>query len=338
MRQMFQVMEARLGAGEALVLVTITAATGATPRGIGARMLVGRGGRLCGTIGGGAVEHRAEQMALQVLESGTSHGHGFSLDRNDVEDLGMICGGAVEVFFHYLPAGDAAALALCREAQRLFAAGRGLWLLSDIGHGGALSLYTREEGVFGLPCPAWLPARLGRRPQHIQQDGADYCTEQIGSPGRVYIFGCGHVSQQLEPVLTRVGFRCVMLDDRPDFADPALFPTAEEVRCIDFSRLDEAVDLGPEDYVCIMTRGHAHDTAIQAQVLRKQPCYVGVIGSKRKAAGVRKVLAEQYGLPEALLDRVTTPIGLAIGAETPAEIAVSIAAQLIQVRAARADQ
>ncbi len=337
MRQMFQVMEARLLAGEALVLVTITAATGATPRGIGTRMLVGTTGRLCGTIGGGAVEHRAEQMALRVLEEKQSLQHGFSLTRNDVEDLGMICGGAVEVFFHYLPTGDEGALALCREAQRRFAAGTALWLLSDIGHGGALSLYTREEGLFGAPCPDWLPACLGRRPQHIQQDGADYCVEQINSPGRVYIFGCGHVSQQLEPVLTRVGFRCVLLDDRPEFADKALFPTAEEVRVIDFRAIADTVDIGPEDYVCIMTRGHAYDTEIQAQVLRKRPCYVGVIGSKRKAAGVRKVLAEQHGLPEELLDLVTTPIGLSIGAETPAEIAISIAAQLIQVRADRAD-
>lgn len=338
MRQMFQTMETGLLAGEALVLVTITAATGATPRGIGARMLVGRTGRLCGTIGGGAVEHRAEQMALRVLETGASHRHGFSLDRHDVEDLGMICGGAVEVFFHYLPAGDEATVALCREARRLFARGVALWLLSDIGHGGTLSLYTQEEGLFGPPCPAWLPACLGRRPQHIQREGADYCTEQINSPGRVYVFGCGHVSQKLEPILTGVGFRCVMLDDRPDFADAALFPTAEEVRCIDFAHIDQAVDIGPEDYVCILTRGHAHDTEIQAQVLQKLPCYVGVIGSKRKAAGVRQVLAEQYGLSEALLDRVTTPIGLSIGAETPAEIAISIAAQMIQVRAARADQ
>ena len=100
MRQMFKTMEERLLAGEDLVLVTITASTGATPRGVGARMLVGRAGRICGTIGGGAVEYRAEQMALRALEEKTSDRHGFSLTRDDVENLGMICGGAVDVFFH----------------------------------------------------------------------------------------------------------------------------------------------------------------------------------------------------------------------------------------------
>ena len=91
--------------------------------------------------------------------------------------------------------------------------------------------------------------------------------------------------------------------------------------------------IGEEDYVCIMTRGHAFDTVIQAQVLKCSPCYVGVIGSRKKAAGVRQVLKTEYGLSEQELDLVTTPIGIEIAAETPAEIAISIAGQMIQVRA-----
>ena len=84
-----------------------------------------------------------------------------------------------------------------------------------------------------------------------------------------------------------------------------------------------------------MTRGHAFDTVIQAQVLKQRPAYVGVIGSRKKAAGVRQVLKDEYGLTEEELDIVTTPIGMDIDAETPAEIAISIAGQLIQVRAKR---
>ena len=84
-----------------------------------------------------------------------------------------------------------------------------------------------------------------------------------------------------------------------------------------------------------MTRGHAYDTVVQSQVLPLRPYYVGVIGSRAKAAGVRRQLIENYGVSEADCGLVTTPIGLDIGAETPAEIAVSIAAQLIAVRAGR---
>ena len=100
MRNMLKTMKSRLEGGEALVLVTVIASSGATPRGAGARMLIGREGRICGTIGGGAVEYRSEQIAAQVLETKTSLGHDFTLTRDDVQNLGMSCGGACDVFFH----------------------------------------------------------------------------------------------------------------------------------------------------------------------------------------------------------------------------------------------
>ena len=333
MKQMLKAMECRLLAGEALVLVTVTASSGATPRGAGARMLVGKNGRICGTIGGGAVEYRSEQIALQVLEKKVSGQQDFSLTREDVQNLGMICGGDVNVFFHYIPEADPETLALVLEAQRLFETGEALWLISDISSGGVLSLYTKNSGVFGKNVPDWVLSQLPRQPKLLQQGTERYCVEQIHGSGRVYIFGCGHVSQELEPVLTHVGFRCVVMDDREEFARRELFPTAEEVKLVDFRNIADFVTIGEEDYVCIMTRGHAFDTVIQAQVLKCKPCYVGVIGSRKKAAGVRQVLKTEYGLSEQELDLVTTPIGIEIAAETPAEIAISIAGQMIQVRA-----
>ena len=93
MREMLKLIRSRLEAGEDLVLVTVIASSGATPRGAGARMLVGREGRLRGTIGGGAVEYRSEQIAAQVLAEKTSRGHDFTLTKDDVQNLGMICGG-----------------------------------------------------------------------------------------------------------------------------------------------------------------------------------------------------------------------------------------------------
>ncbi len=332
MRNMFREIHKRLSAKENLVLVTITAASGATPRGAGARMLVGAAGRICGTIGGGAVEYRSEQAALQVLESGISRDQDFSLNREDVQNLGMICGGEVHVYFHYIPAGDEAAVSLAQEAERIFESGAALWLLMHAASG-KLSLYTKEGGVWGEPVPDGLIDRLSRRPTLVEMEGASYLVEQINSPGRVYIFGCGHVSRELEPVLSHLGFRCVMMDDRPEFARRELFPTAEDVRVVDFEHISEYAAIGEEDYVCIMTRGHAYDTVIQAQVLRCKPCYVGVIGSRKKAAGVRMALKRDFGMSDEELDLITTPIGLEIDAETPAEIAVSIAGQMIQVRA-----
>ena len=324
MRDMFKTMKSHLKNGEDLVLVTVIASSGATPRGAGARMLISKTGRICGTIGGGAVEYRSEQIAQKVLENKSSYGHDFTLTRDDVQNLGMICGGACNVFFHYIPAKDEEVIALAEQAETRFAEGKDLWLISDIAAGGKLSL-TDKSGP--------LASRLSRHPSRLQEDGQDLYLEQINSSGRVYIFGCGHVAQELEPVLTHLGFRCVVMDDRAEFAKRELFPTAEEVQLIDFRRISDFVTIGSQDYVCVMTRGHAFDTVVQAQVLKCRPTYVGVIGSKHKAAGVRKVLKEEYGLSDDELDLVTTPIGLDIKGETPAEIAISIAAQLIEVRA-----
>ena len=329
MRNMLKTIHSYLTQGEDLVLVTVIASSGATPRGAGARMLMHKSGRLCGTIGGGAVEYRSEQIAATVLENKSSYGHAFTLTKDDVQNLGMICGGACDVFFHYLPAADAQLLALCRQAEAEFQKGGDLWLLTDVGSGNKMGLYTPNGGYFGIQPPEDLiltrhPARTG-----------DIFAEQIHSSGRVYVFGGGHVAQELVPVLAHVGFRCVVMDDRAEFTKPELFPGAEEVICGDLQNIQNYLTIGSEDYVCVMTRGHAYDIVVQAQVLKCRPTYCGVIGSAFKAAGVRKTLKEEYGLVDAELNLVTTPIGLNIKGETPAEIAISIAAQMILHRAER---
>ena len=322
---MLKIMKEKLEHGEDLVLVTVVASDGATPRGAGARMLISKDGRLRGTIGGGAVEFRSQQIAADILKKKSSMEQDFSLTKNDVQNLGMICGGAVHVYFHYLPAGDANAITVAAAAEGGFVSGKNLWLITDIGHDGKLSLVNEFDPDY--------QQHLTRHPHLIREDGKNLYIEQLVSSGRVYIFGCGHVAQELEPVLSHVGFRCVMMDDRPEWARKDLFPTAEEVKLIDFNRISDAVQITSQDYVCVMTRGHAFDTVVQAQVLPCHPCYCGVIGSRHKAAGVRKTLHDDYGLSDADLDQVTTPIGLSIAAETPAEIAISIAGEMILVRA-----
>ena len=329
MRNMLKTIKNKLEHGEPLVLVTVIASSGATPRGAGARMLVGREGRICGTIGGGAVEYRSEQIAAKVLEDKTSLGQDFTLTKDDVQNLGMICGGACDIFFHYLPAGDIHTIMLCEEAEAQFQKGCNLWLLTDVGANGQMGLYAEDLGFWGISVPENLT--LSRHPERT----GNIFAEQINVSGRVYIFGGGHVAQELVPVLSHVGFRCVVMDDRAEFTKKELFPGAEEVICGDLQNIGNYMTIGNDDYVCVMTRGHAYDTVVQAQVLRCRPTYCGVIGSAFKAAGVRKTLKQEYGLLDEELNLVTTPIGLNIKGETPAEIAISIAAQMILHRAER---
>jgi len=210
MRKMLKTIKSRLSAGEDLVLVTVIASSGATPRGAGARMLIAGEGRLRGTIGGGAVEYRSEQIAAKVLEEKSSLGHDFTLTKDDVQNLGMICGGACNVFFHYIPAGDAHTITLCEKAEEQFRKGGDLWLLTDVGQQDAMGLYTPDSGYWGIAVPENLV--LSRHPERT----GDIFAEQINTSGRVYVFGGGHVAQELVPVLTHVGFRCVVMDDREE--------------------------------------------------------------------------------------------------------------------------
>lgn len=317
----------RLEAGEDLMLVTVTASSGATPRGAGARMLVGQQGRICGTIGGGPVEYRSEETARQLLAEKRTSETVYSLTANDLQKLGMICGGDAQVHFQYLPAGDPDCLAAAKEAAFALSQGRELWLVSDLTKDGGLQVFDR------CTAPQWLTPYLKNRPCRFPWEGRTFFAERIGSVGKVYIFGGGHVAQALVPALAAVDFSCIVLEDRPEFANPALFPQAERVLQVEWEHLGDYVSLKEEDYCCVMTRGHAYDTMIQAQIMKVRPCYMGMIGSRAKGAAVRKALEEDYGFTPEEISRLVSPIGLSIGAQTPEEIAVSITAQMIQVRA-----
>lgn len=299
-------------------------------------MLVTSAGRIGGTIGGGAVEHHGEETAMQVLESRDSHTEHYTLRQNEVQDLGMICGGDVNVYFQYISAEDPQNIALLQHIEALYQTGEEFWMINSLSpeDQGSMAVYARTGGLVGMPVPDAVLDSLGEKAKQVEAEGRIYYCEKMLKSGRVYIFGGGHVSQALVPALATVDFRCVVLEDREEFCQPELFPGAEEVLLIENSHISDYVEITPSDYVCIMTRGHKDDLTVQAQVLKTGAYYIGVIGSRHKKAGVFAKLTEM-GFTDADLERITTPIGLDIKAETPAEIAVSIAGQLIERRASR---
>ena len=336
MRTLFQIIKQEFQKGEDLVLASVIASSGSTPRGAGSRMLIGKNGRIAGTIGGGSVEYRASLMALDILEKKESCEHEFRLNRKDVENIGMICGGEVTVFFLYLEHNDPVVMDIAVTAEKLYEERKDFWLICDLRTTSHISLYSSAYGLTGNAIvPPSVLSSLSARPCRHRSEEYDLFTEQIGTSGTVYVFGGGHVSQKLVPILTGIDFHCIVLDDRPEFTDPALFPDAVGTILCDFHHLDRSISVSDADYCCVMTRGHAYDTVVQAQLLSTPACYIGVIGSLAKKAAVFHRLVEEYGVDERELDRITTPVGLHIQAETPAEIAISIAGQMIQVRAKR---
>ena len=163
-------------------------------------------------------------------------------------------------------------------------------------------------------------------------DGSLVVAEHYLPRPRLIILGGGHIALALSQMARACDFSILVFDDRPMFANAARFPAADEVVCDDFSRLFERIGIRSTDYVVIVTRGHKHDQECIEGVLKgDSPAYTGMIGSRRRIAIVMKQLADA-GYPKERLDAVHSPIGLRIGAVTPAEISVSILAEIIHAK------
>lgn len=334
MIQLFETMKSALERGENVVLCSILASSGSAPRGAGAKMAVFQNGQTLGTIGGGAVERIAARQATELFQTGASYCQAFCLAPNQVNDIGMICGGNVTVYFRFFDHENARDLELIRTILELLASGQDAWLVSRMEQGKITAMGTFDE-AHGLRFAEldetmlrpWLTSSAVYR-----KGEPSYYVEPISRAGRVYVFGGGHVGKALVPVLANVDFRVAVFDNRKDFAKPENYPAAEQVIFGDYYHIEEKVHITERDYVTIMTPGHQADREVLLQAMRSPACYVGCIGSRHKLAATYKYLMEN-GIPEAELSRIHAPIGITIFAETPEEIAISIAAELIRHRA-----
>lgn len=316
MEKIFLAIEEQLKMGKPCLLATIIASTGSTPRSSGAYMVVGEAGRICGTIGGGSLEYNVILQGQEQIARQKNFIYEYTLTMEGSAELGMICGGTCTILYQYLSTDD---LPLIQDVLGIIESKEQYWLLLPVLEG-KLQILQGASEIQGNGL--------------IELNSTRYYAERFNFDGKVYIFGGGHLAQEVVPVLSHLGFRCVVLDDREEFSKPELFSGAEDVLCVDFKDLAKAVQLTENDYVAVMTRGHLHDADVERFVLKTPAYYIGVVGSRRKAKLTRETLRGE-GFAEEQLDRIITPIGLEIGSETPAEIAISIAAQLIQVRANR---
>lgn len=319
MKQIIQPILEALERGESLVLCSILAASGSSPRGAGAKMVVFADGHTAGTVGGGPVEYAATQEAMEVLRSGETRLRAFSLSNAQVASIGMICGGNVTLYYQLLGLEH---LPVLREIQTALTGERAAWLRMKI----------RGERLEQFSVVYEADQACGNRPVLEEGELLRY-TEPLNRAGRVYLFGGGHVGKALVPVLDSVDFRVTVFDKRAEVAKKEQFPCAEQVILGEYEHIFDKVTLKPEDYAVIMTPGHESDFALLEQILTKELRYVGCIGSRSKIAKTKERLMEA-GVAEERINAVHWPIGLPIGAQTPAEIAISIAAEMIQVRRA----
>lgn len=343
-KDIFECLKQELEEKRNAVLLTVIDCQGSTPRSVGSHQVVLADGTTVGTIGGGIAEYKACEEGKRVLQTGVSTIVSYILHPNDAADIGAVCGGEVTVFCQFFSPSQSHVLSCLTQ----IVAGRQqhipLWLVFDVTKpqqwtmgvvGAEIQVCSASETSRILvdtlkTNPKWVYRGSGL----IREGTTCWYREPLAYEGRVFVFGGGHVAQALVPVLTQVGFSCVVIDDREEFANPKRFPQAEQTIVTDFNDVSNVVHVTNHDYVCIMTRGHIGDYEAQRHMMACHPYYLGVIGSRTKQAVIRKKLRND-GFTEEEINQCYAPIGLPISAATPEEIAISIAAELIAIRARR---
>ena len=243
----------------------------------------------------GCVEAEVRTRALQQIIDGSDRLLSFDLNHDMGWDDGLVCGGVMDVAVRVISSADAALS---------FSQARDSILAGDVA---GLQISVPDD-----------------------QRQMSHFTLTIEPPPRLVIAGAGHVGEALAAVARQMEFAVTVIDDRPDFASAARFPNSTVLIGPVETELSK-IKIDRQTYVVIVTRGHRRDALALAAVVKSDAQYVGLIGSKRKIVRIFKDLSEQ-GVTAEQLGQVHAPIGLDIGAVTPAEIAVSIAAELIAIR------
>ncbi len=348
MKNIFKKLKEELKRNRPCVLATVVLQAGPSPRGAGSKCLIMQDGSIVGTVGGGLLEAHTLKKAKEVFEQELPLRLYFSLKGKDVADTDMLCGGNAQVFLEPVTGQNEAQVEIFSQMARIEQrGGKALTALSlelsDWQDGNVPRILLMQDGekIGSLSPNLQIEQELesnmdsfigSKAPGVLNIQGKDVYLEPVMADPILYVFGGGHVSKQIVPLATKVGFKVVVTDDRPEFAAPDFFPEAAEVKMLPFDSVMDKLPVNEDSYIVIVTRGHMHDKNVLAQALRTKAKYIGMIGSRRKRDIIYQKLLED-GFTENDLKRVFSPIGLDIGAETPEEIAVSIVAELIKVRA-----
>ena len=340
MKSIFSEAAALCAAGTPFVWASIISQDGSTPRSAGSRMLVLENS-IVSTIGGGGMEAGVIQEARScVLKDRKPRIMNYDMSGTEAATAGLICGGVCEVLLAYMEPGYRAALEAAAQAEQ---DGTPAWIFyvldqrpeSDLPlqlcvNVGGERLVGSFRGSQSFVKDILLnPIRVAIHGD--TQDGMRFLVQDVGSSPRLWLFGAGHVSAEVAPLAVNCGFNVTVVDDRADFCCAERFPGCSCVVIDSFEAMPDFPADG-DSYVVIMTRGHAYDKDVLRWALGKKPFYLGMIGSRSKRDTLYRKLHEEEGIPMEQLQAVFCPIGLSIQAETPAEIAVSVMAEIIRQR------
>jgi xanthine dehydrogenase accessory factor len=341
-----QIICEHIGQKVPIVLASIISLQGSSPRHSGTKMLISAKGNY-GTIGGSLIEAATIKVARNGLVAENSSILEFDLAGKDASAAGMICGGKASILLDNI-APTESNKTFFRNWFEAVRGSKDFYLLTFLqGTGRSFmvsghSLFYPDGQVIGENELNESDIGNLRSDLHnissasiVISNDKRIVIDPIRKLKTVYCFGAGHVAVPTAKIAAMVGFRVVVIDDRAEFANKERFPEAYEVRVLDsFEQAFSGLEIDKDSFIIILTRGHMFDRVVLEQSLKTGAGYIGMISSRKKREAIYTALLKT-GITKEALEKVHSPIGIKIGGETPEEIAVSIAAELINERCAQ---
>lgn len=298
-----------------VILITVVERNGSSPGVTGFKMAVSETGNMTGSIGGGVMEYNMVELAKKTARSNERksfikrqiHNPDAGEDKS-----GLMCSG--EQTHSFTPIYKSDIDVINNILSKLDEGKNGALILNQNG------LLFDEKEAFTKEINY----------EFTNETNWQY-KEQIGIKPTLYIFGAGHVSLPLSQIFRVLNFKIVVFDDRKDLSTFENNVYAHQKHIIDFKNISDMIPEGNLSYAVIMTVNHKNDTAVLRQLITKNLKYIGMIGSKSKSSKIFETLINE-GISEKELAKVDSPIGLPINSKSTAEIAISIAAKIIQIK------
>ncbi len=306
----FELIDQLRRSGKRSTMATLVRTIGTTPRKEGTKMFVGEGGAIFGSVTiGGCVDAKVIEQAAEVLGSSSPRLLNLQLGDEEAWEIGLTCGGAVDVFVE--PLNDEA-LVLYETAKREWQAGRTVAIATviagdDLGRRTIVPDPPRKSGVVG-----------------------NTYIEVLRPPSTLIIFGASAVAIPLVTFAKTLGFRTIVIDGRARFASRERFPDADDIRVGIVSEIAGQMRFGPTTPIVLVAHDYKIDVPVLEKALATDAPYIGLLGSRRRGATILQMLRDA-GVAAAQLSRVRTPIGLDLGGETAADIALSIVSEIVAV-------
>ena len=343
MAELFEHLDQLRSSPGKVAVATLVNTRGTTPRKEGAKMVVGEGGAVLGSVTiGGCVDAQVIEESTHVLETMRPRLLELNLGDEEAWEIGLTCGGTIEVFLEPVRPDEAGPGVgrLYERVRALSATGRRGAVITRLDGDGAKLLVLDDGTTEGSLGEALLDQRFAAEARVALDQGTSRTlmledvrafVEVFAPPALLLVVGASHVAMPLVSLAKILGYRTVVIDGRPRFATRERFPDVDELKIGVPSELVREYTLTPATALVLVAHDYKYDLPILREALATDVGYVGMLGSTRRGAAILKLLQEE-GVADIQLKRVRVPIGLDLGARSAPEIALAVLAEIQAVR------